>query len=184
MMKTISGCSSVLMSKLLLFPVLFAAAMLWAGFYGALHDQISYTVGPEYFHSYKFEQFQVPERLQNRLGASIVGWQASWWMGYFIGLPVLLLALLLPTAKAYFAASIQAFAVVTGTVILLGLIGLVYATMTGEPPFDRVGIIHDFSYVGGYLGIATGSTFILFKWARSRRTTESASMKNSDIVAA
>src|SRR5262245_28133357 len=109
-MGTILTCSPVLMLKLLLFLVLFAAGLVCAGAYGALHDQISYPVGPQYFHNYKFEQFQVPGRLQNRLGASIVGWQSSWWMGYFIGLPVLLLALLFPTAKTYFVASIQAFA--------------------------------------------------------------------------
>jgi len=157
------------MSKLYLFPLLFAAALVWAGLYGALHDQISYTIGPDYFHRFKFEQFQIPERLHNRIGAFIVGWQASWWMGYYIALPVLLLALLLPTARAYLTASVQAFAVVTGTAFLVGLGGLVYATIMNEPPFDRVGIMHDFSYLGGYLGIVTGSTFILFKWARSRR---------------
>jgi len=47
---------------------------------GALHNQVSYTVRPDYFYAFKFHH--LPFRpLQNRSGASIVGWHASWWMG-------------------------------------------------------------------------------------------------------
>ena len=61
------------MAKLALFPVLLAAACIVAGVYGALHNQISYSVSPEYFFAFKFHQFGIPEHLQNRIGASIVG---------------------------------------------------------------------------------------------------------------
>jgi hypothetical protein len=85
----------------------------------------------------------------------------------------LVLALLLPDGRAYLVGSLQAFAVVTGTTLALGLAGLAYATMTDEGPFDRAGMLHDFSYLGGYLGIATGSVFILTRWAKSRRALKS-----------
>ena len=43
------------MSKLAWIPVLFLVACLFAGIYGALHNQISYTVSPEYFTQFKFK---------------------------------------------------------------------------------------------------------------------------------
>lgn len=57
----------VSMAKFALLPVLLAAGCLISGVYGALHDQISYTVSPEYFHAFKFRQFAIPPELQNRL---------------------------------------------------------------------------------------------------------------------
>ena len=59
-----------------------------AGGYGAVHNHISYTVSPDYFHAFKFHQFGIPPELRGRVGASIVGWHASWWMGLFVGIPV------------------------------------------------------------------------------------------------
>src|SRR5262245_8551818 len=98
--------------KMILAPVLLVAACVVAGLYGMLHNQISYSVSPDYFHAFKFIQFRIPEDLQNRLGASVVGWHASWWMGLIIGIPVLLIALILPGWRAYLSGSLMAFAVV------------------------------------------------------------------------
>ncbi len=88
------------MAKATLLPVLLVAGCLISGLYGMLHNQISYTVAPEYFHAFKFDQFAIPNGLHNRIGASIVGWQASWWMGLIIGVPILLVGLIMPDAKA------------------------------------------------------------------------------------
>jgi hypothetical protein len=59
--------------KAALFPVLLAAGCLVSGAYGALHDQLSYTVSPDYFHPLKFDQFSIPSHLHNRAGAAPVG---------------------------------------------------------------------------------------------------------------
>ena len=56
------------MVKVALFPALLIVACLTAGVYGALHNQISYTVSPDYFHAFKFHQFGIPEGLRGRLG--------------------------------------------------------------------------------------------------------------------
>ena len=49
------------MEKILLFPLLLAAGCIISGLYGAFHNQISYTVSPDYFHAFKFDQFGIPE---------------------------------------------------------------------------------------------------------------------------
>ena len=58
------------MLKFALFPLLLGAACVIAGLYGALHNQISYTVSPEYFHLHKFKQFEIPVALHGRIGAA------------------------------------------------------------------------------------------------------------------
>jgi hypothetical protein len=173
------------MQKLALFPVLLVAGCLVSGLYGALHNQISYTVSPDYFHAFKFHQFGIPEGLRGRFGASIVGWQASWWMGLLIGVPVLLVGLILPGWKAYLSRCLIAFAVVVGTALAVGLAALVYANCTiteaslprywypegvsDYAAFARAGTMHNFSYLGGFIGIITGSLYLIGVRARLTR---------------
>jgi len=160
------------MAKVALFPVLLVAACLTAGLYGAVHNQISYTVSPDYFHAFKFHQFGIPKDLQGRIGAAIVGWHASWWMGLFIGVPVLLFGMILPGWKLYLNRCLVAFVVVTGTTLLVGLAALAVACLTiseaslpeywypagvaDKVAFARAGTMHNFSYLGGLVGIFTG----------------------------
>jgi hypothetical protein len=171
--------------KVALFPWLLASACLIAGLYGALHNQISYTVSPDYFFAFKFHQFGITVDLQCRLGASLVGWYASWWMGLIIGVPVLLVGLVCPTWETYVRRSFIAFAIAALTALVVGLGALVYGYFTiaeGSSPgfwypegiadhvsFARAGNMHNFSYLGGSLGIITASAYLIV--ARLRRTT-------------
>ena len=151
------------MEKLLLFPPLLVAGCLMAGAYGMIHNQISYTVSPDYFHGFKFQQFRIPADQQNRIGAAIVGWQASWWMGLIIGVPVLAVALILPGWKAYLNYSLRAFGVVALTGLGVGLLGL---TLHADNAFYRAGNMHNCSYLGGGIGII--SAWIYLIWVRSK----------------
>ena len=98
---------------------------LLAGCYGMMHNQISYTVSPEYFTKFKFRQFGIAPTLNERTGAAIVGWQASWWMGIAIGLFVIPAGMMIDSVS-----------------------------------FLRAGTMHNFSYLGGLLGIFTGLVVI------------------------
>ncbi|MBO0699181.1 MAG: hypothetical protein J2P46_12365 [Zavarzinella sp.] len=173
------------MAKLALFPVLLAAGCVIAGLYGAVHDQVSYTVSPDYFHAFKFHQFGIPAEQHDRVGAAVVGWRASWWMGLVIGPPVLLVGLVLPDARAYLTRSLAAFAVVAATALAAGLGALAYASATvtaADAPgywvpdgvadpvaFVRVGIMHSFSYLGGLFGIVTACIYLLLARVRLAR---------------
>jgi hypothetical protein len=173
------------MGKLALFPLLLLAGCVVAGLYGALHDQISYTVSPDYYFHFKFIRFHIPEGMQNRVGAAIVGWEATWWMGLFIGVPVLSVGLILPDWKTYLSRCLIAFAVVAVTALAVGLGALAYASCTvtesnlplfhypdgvvDNAAFARVGIMHNFSYLGGFLGILTGSLYLIVERIRLGR---------------
>ena len=151
------------------FFMLLVLAAVGAALFGALHNQLSYTVGPDYFQSFKFPQFGIAEGTPDRLGAALVGIQASWWMGPLVGLPAFLYGLLaVPSARSYLAAGIGGIGLVLVLATfsaLTGLIGGLVADATGildtalVPPegvdrsdFIRAGFMHDASYLGGALG--------------------------------
>ena len=151
------------------FFLLIALAALSAAIFGALHNQLSYSVGPDYFLSLKFAQFGIPEGTAPRLGAAIVGAQASWWMGAAVALPAFLYGLFsVPRVQSYLAAGIGAIGLVlvlATFAALAGLVGGMVVAATGLldehliPPegvaradFLRAGFMHDASYLAGGLG--------------------------------
>jgi hypothetical protein len=176
-----------LLARLACAPLLLLLGCAISGIYGALHDQISYTASPDYFHAFKFHQFRIPPDQHNRLGAAIVGWKATWWMGVVIGVPLLTAGLLLTrTWREFVSRSLIAFGVVATTALVIGLAALAGAAATisetrlpgfwfpDEPidkvAFARVGVMHNFSYLGGFLGILTGVIYLAIARFRSGST--------------
>jgi len=116
------------------------------------------------------------------VGAAIVGWQASWWMGILIGIPILLVGMVMPNGKAYLTKCLSAFLVVAVTALVVGLGALAYASWTitetnlpgyrfpdgviDKVAFVRAGTMHNFSYLGGFLGIITSSLYLIVERAR------------------
>jgi hypothetical protein len=158
------------MIRLALLPLALLFACMIAGAYGALHDQISYTVAPSYYHDFKFIQFAIEPALHNRLGASIVGWNASWWMGFLIGLPLYLVGLFVRNDGEFCRQYLRAAALVVATALLIGLaalaISFVLITEQSMPSwmagrdvndpvaFARAGMMHNYSYLGAVAGLA------------------------------
>ncbi len=171
-------------------PPLVVLGCLIAGTYGALHDQVSYTASPDYFHAFKFIQFRISPHLQDRLGAAIVGWTATWWMGPIIGIPLLVVGLAIPGWRAYLRCILTSYGAAALTALLVGFgaLAAAYATLPPENlpafafpegvgdrvAFARVGIMHNFSYLGGGVGILTGLAYLIWaRWRIGRRTTSS-----------
>lgn len=158
--------------------LLFVIACILSGVYGAVHNQISYTVSPEYFTEFKFDQFGIDPTISERVGAALVGWQASWWMGVVIGIFVIPSGLLIRETPAYFFWMLRVFGLVVITTMCFGLVALAISFLTISPTtageltvrgnpisdptaFLRAGTMHNFSYLGGLLGIVVGMTSIL-----------------------
>lgn len=173
------------MHKLVFFPVLLVAGCVIAAAYGAVHNQISYTVSPEFFHLDLFNRCMTPIEFHNRAGASLVGVFTSWWMGLVIGLPVLLVALILPGWKAYVQHSLIAFGVAAVTALLIGLAALLVFSLvltpatvggfrfppgvTDEVAFARAGMMHNFGYLGGGVGILLAVAYLIVVRVRMGR---------------
>ncbi len=59
---------------------------LLAGVFGIVHDQISYTISPEYYERMKFDQFAYADvGLTGRWLVAQIGFLATWWVGFIAG---------------------------------------------------------------------------------------------------
>lgn len=164
------------MNRVLEAAALMIAACLIAGTYGAVHNQISYAVSPDYFHAFKFHQFSIDDALRNRLGASLVGWSASWWTGMILTPPIYVACLIVrkrtPLAQTFLSAAVA----IVGVAIVSGLLALVSSFFLINPgalpayrypeevsdkaAFARAGTMHNFSYLGALLGLVAGIVVI------------------------
>jgi drug/metabolite transporter (DMT)-like permease len=161
-----------------------------AGVYGFFHDQISYTISPEYFTHLKFNQFNITEALHNRIGAGIVGIMATWWMGIVIGIIVIPVGLIIPGWKNYLIIMLQAFICICLTALSTGIIAMIYGLIKfdvnnvpmylysnipdgveNKINFCVVGNMHNFSYIGGIAGIIVGLIYIIIKRVKIRNKT-------------
>lgn len=65
-------------------PPMITVAVVVAGIYGIVHDQITYTISPEYFTKLKFDQFHYADiGLSDRVFVAAIGFLATWWVGFF-----------------------------------------------------------------------------------------------------
>ncbi len=172
--------------KALFLPVFLFFCCFLAGLYGVLHNQISYTVAPVYFHEFKFIQFHIASEFHDRIGAAFVGVRASWWMGLLIGLPVGLVGIWVKGFKAMVSAQFKAAMIVVIVALLTGLVvlgaalmafdatNLPVATIRGvsDPvAFAQAGAMHDASYLGGGIGMVVALVYLTVAVVRSHRTT-------------
>lgn len=157
-----------------LFPM-FGVALCGAGLggvYGVLHDQLTYSISPEYFTKLKFDQFHYANfGLGDRLFAGTIGFLATWWVG-FIAAWFLARRCLpnQPRPRAYRQIRCG-FLIVFTSGLLGGLIGFGYGLWRG-PAADysswawaqeELGVLDLWSFVrvayihnGGYLGCVLG----------------------------
>ena len=167
--------------KFLVFLLLFIVICIIAGIYGFLHDQISYTVSPEYFTHLKFKQFGISESLHNRIGAGIVGIMATWWMGLIIGVIIIPIGLIIPNWKNYLYTMLRSFIFISSTALLIGIFALLYGLINyridnlpywssyiphdveNKIKFCIIGNMHNFSYIGGIVGMVVGLIYIIIK---------------------
>jgi len=173
------------MFKILWLPLLLAFACVVAGLYGIVHNQLSYTVSPAYFHEFKFNQFRVDPAYHNRLGAGIVGFMASWWMGILIGLPIYIAALFIKGRRQFVYTYACSALLVVVTTLCCGIAALAISVFTIGPDslpdwmsgrdvsspvaFARAGTMHNFSYLGGGVGLVIGLCYTVWQAWKSRR---------------
>jgi len=142
-----------------------------AGVYGVLHDQVTYSISPEYFTRLKFQQFHYADfGLPPRILVAEIGFLATWWVGFFAGwfidrvsVPAFPHAAVLRRSACGFLI-VFAFPLVASVgAYALGLWhGSDYSTwyslasrlgIVDLPSFVRVAYIHNASYSGGLVGL-------------------------------
>ena len=178
------------MRKFVVLLLIIGVAVVIACLYGVGHDQVTYSISPEYYTKFKFIQFNLADSAaaqhmtQPRSAVVMVGVKSTWWMGVGIGLLLGLFALAFRDADAMFQSALQAIGITLVITIITAVIGGLYGqyslAKTGVdwwlPPnlvdkadFITVGAIHNASYLGGAIGLVAGIIFLLIKNNRLRR---------------
>ena len=171
------------MKKFAILSIFFFCAILIAGVYGILHDQITFTISPEYFTKFKYGQIGMDPSWfgGNRQTVAIIGFLATWWTGLIAGVVLGLTSLILPNHKTMASTLRRALALMLTSSILCALVGSIYGLfytaikssdwwvpdlVADKKAFILVASIHDFSYLGGLLGLILGTVYI-FRRKRS-----------------
>jgi hypothetical protein len=170
------------MKRLLTFLLLILISCLLGGAYGILHDQLTYSISEEYYTKFKFIQFGIitlgEDDSITRIYVSMIGFLATWWMGLFIGGFLALLGFIHSDPKQMFTITLKSFLLTMLIAFLTGLVGLAYghfvlANLPREKfynwyipdnlidlkSFITVGSMHNFSYLGGLIGLVVGMIY-------------------------
>lgn len=166
-------------SKLFAFTVFFS--ILISGFFGIIHDQITYSISDEYYSKFKFIQFGLIEEgdalpANPRVCVSIVGFLATWWTGLFIGIIYGTILMFFKKVNLSYKIYFRAIAITLSTTIIISIAGyfngkyFITATelhwyfpknLIDQKSFIVVGSIHNASYLGGLIGLLLGSFYLL-----------------------
>jgi hypothetical protein len=142
-----------------------------AGLYGALHDQVTYSMSSEYFTRLKFAQFYYADfGLPPRVFVAEIGFLATWWVGFVAAW--FIVRITVPTfhrAKA-FRYNARGFLIIFAFAFVAAFVGYLAGCLHGAdysawedfastlgvldlPSFVRVAYIHNASYLGGLMGL-------------------------------
>ena len=174
-----------MIKKLLILPVILLIAILTASLFGILHDQITYTISPEYYTRFKFSQFGLPllnpDEARNLV--AITGIIATWWVGLILGLFFGLTSLAsclnwIVMLRMSFKAMLLTITITCFAACLGYLYGKFILIRSDKmmniydvedfESFIIVGSIHTASYIGGFIGLIAGNVLILLN---KRKTT-------------
>ncbi|HYF36245.1 MAG TPA: hypothetical protein VD994_13205 [Prosthecobacter sp.] len=155
--------------RLLMFGV---AGAVIAGLYGVVHDQVTYTLAPEYFTRLKFGQFAYLNRAQPvRVIVAEIGFLATWWVGFFSMWFMGRITVPHESPRRAAKRSFKGVMMIVVTALASAIIAYAIAPEPGDErlmnwgplgqelgitnlsAFVRVAYIHNGSYLGGLLGL-------------------------------
>ena len=164
--------------KILTIFLVAAMASVIAGIYGVINDQITFSISSEYYTKFKFIQFNLANENNidkikfPRIFVAIVGFLATWWFGLVLGFILGLFNLIQTSWQKLFKVSFNALLIAILVTFITGILGLFYGFffLSHQPRsnfegwfipynlenfrnFIAVGSMHNFSYIGGILGL-------------------------------
>ena len=179
--------------KVRIYILLLLITPIISGIYGVLHDQITYTISPEYFTNFKFIQFEISDYLRNseRLATSLIGFMATWWVGIPIGIILGFQGIKSLDSNYFLKIKTKALGITFFTTVIFGFIGFIFwkifrykyqdwpmniggrisnpelaeafLQIKDIESFLAVGFIHNFSYIGGAIGLLIAIIFQIKK---------------------
>ncbi len=149
-----------------------------ASLFGAIHNQVSYSVSPEFFNDFLFVKFGIQywEINNERVGAMLVGILGSYWVGLILGIIYSIIFLSLNTENN-FRNILNAILINIGFAFFGSLIAYIISKFIG---IENSGVFIDFgiqypqnyieaaymhtgSYYGGIVGLIAGIIYLFKK---------------------
>ncbi len=172
-MRKFGGCCSTIL-----------LCCIMAGIYGILIDQLTYTVSPEYYTHYKFPHYNINpfEFGGDRMAAVVIGFKATWWTGLLIGTGIGFTGFIFDNQREKRRNMVIAILIVFLSTILMGIIGYfigevvevneavdrsLIQSLANPVDFIVVGSVHQYSYVGAFLGMLLGISFLFTQKAKT-----------------
>ncbi len=178
------------MRKLLWFIVFVVSSVLIAGIYGAVHNQFTLKISSEFFTHFLFPKFGLSDYFARPewLGAFIVGWEGTWWVGLFSG--IFIGGIWIDANNLNLWTRYRALGIMMSIAILFGVAGFLFgyclfsedspiiisgsrsdffstlSSVSNPNSFIRAGIVHNSSYIGGLIGLILG---IISLWRAKRK---------------
>lgn len=176
------------MKKIFSLLLIVLCASLSAGFYGSIHDMVTFRISPEYYTHYKFIEFGLIENYDQQINnpelmAATVGFMATWWVGFFISIIIggLVLKFSNPNTKQLIAITVFNTLIILAITCICGILGWLFGTFISSDAEDIsymqdaflkpdeakqitvVSYMHSFGYIGSVIGftIAVMRTFKL-----------------------
>jgi hypothetical protein len=147
------------------------AGAVLAGCYGVVHDQVTYSISPEYFTRLKFAQFHWANfGWPARVFVAEVGFLATWWVGFVAGWFLARISVPDLSCAAAVRRGARGFLIIFACAVAAAVIGYVLSRLHGTdysawasfasargvldmPSFVRVAYIHNAGYLGGLIGL-------------------------------
>jgi hypothetical protein len=162
------------MKRILALLGLVLLAAVIGGAYGAIYDQLTYTISPEFFTKFRFGQFEFDPDMNERLAVAWIGFYNTWKIGAILGLVLALAGLINSDSKRMFIYTLRSFLMVILIAFVVGLIGWSIGALSGqtEPDpdlniidveaFKTVVTMNNFSRAGGVIGMFVGVFYQLY----------------------
>lgn len=171
------------MNKLTAFILILILGPLLGAIYGVLHDQLTFTISREYYTDFKFHQFGLVYKETDSISrnprplVTLVGIIATWWVGLIIGVVLAFVGLMQSSGSKMFKVTLKAFFLTLVIAFVVGIVGLGIGFLTFdqslypawlpqyglimERNFHAVGSMHNFSYLGGLIGLVAAIIYSL-----------------------
>ena len=173
------------MRKFGVFALTIFISIILAGLYGMIHDQVTYSISPEYFTKFKYRQFGFEPNWfgGHRQTVAIIGFLATWWMGLIIGIVIAAIGLFFPDHRIMSKAIVRSIAVVFVATVFFAIIGFLWGKyhllktwvdwwlpddLVDKNNFIIVGSIHNFSYLGGIAGLLIAVAYMIRRYLKQR----------------
>jgi hypothetical protein len=158
-----------------------------AGIYGILNDQITFSISKEYFTKFKYLQFGFEPAWfgGDRKTVAVIGFLATWWVGLLMGIVVASVGLFFKDPLKMKRSVMKAVMIIFITAILFGFMGFAWGKyyllkagvnwwlpddLIDKNDYIIVGSIHNFSYLGGAVGLLIALVYLIKKIRGSKES--------------